>query len=158
MRSGISVMTSTAGRVVFLGVILLAVWQGTASGEDVEWIDTMRAAQKALNESRYADAEQFLRAAVHEAEKFPSGDRRFDLSFNGLAKVLYSQGKYDEAERSYLQAVAVLEKKLGPGHLRVAESLNGLALIYQMQGRYKEAEPLFSRASRISEKVLGPEH
>src|SRR5713226_3383997 len=146
------------GWALFLGAITLSSWLSMASAQDIEWADAMMAAQRALDESRYSDAEQFLRTAVKEAEKFGPGDRRLDASFAALATVLYNQSKYEEAERTYLQVVGILEKRLGPGHLRVSESLSGLALIYQLHGKYKEAEPLLDRSLAIRERVLGLEH
>src|SRR5438046_2158081 len=114
-------ISSKAAVAVFAAAILLAHQPGAASAKGPEWNDAMSAAQRALDESRYADAEQFLRTAVSEAEKLAPGDRRLDLSFSSLANVLYSRGKHAEAERTYLQAVAILEKTLGPEHLRVAD-------------------------------------
>src|ERR1700682_1313157 len=111
--------SSKAGAAVFAAVVLLALQVGTASAQGLEWNDAMMAAERAADESRYADAEQFLRTAVSAAEKFAPGDRRLGPSFSGLATVLYARGKHAEAERTYLQAVAILEKNLGPEHLRV---------------------------------------
>jgi len=81
---------------LLLGAIIVFSGLGIPSAaEDPAWNDAMKAAQKAMQESRYSDAEQFLRTAVKEAEKFPPGDRRLDVSFSGLATVLYYLGKYD---------------------------------------------------------------
>src|SRR5713101_1479608 len=119
---------------VLAGGVILAFGLGLASAQELEWTDAMKAAQRAFEESRYADAERLLRTAVKEAEKFGQEDRRLATSLSSLGTVLYSQGKYAESQRLYLQAVAILEKTLGPGHLRVADSLTGFAGIYNMQG------------------------
>jgi tetratricopeptide (TPR) repeat protein len=72
--------------------------------QDIEWADAMKAAERALNESRYEEAEQYLRTAVRYAETFKPGDRRLDRTFSALATLLYSRGNYAEAERVYLDA------------------------------------------------------
>ena len=134
--------SSKVGVAVLAAAMILAHQPGAISADGPEWSDAMNAAQRAVDEARYGDAEQFLRTAVKEAENFAPGDRRLDLSYSSLATILYSRGKHAEAERTYLQAVAILEKTLGREHLRVANSLTGLAAIYQMEGKYKEVEPL----------------
>jgi tetratricopeptide (TPR) repeat protein len=75
--------------------------------------------------------------------------------FNGL---LDQQGKYDEAESLYHQALAVFERTYGPEHYEVAVTLNNLAALAQAQGNPGKAEHLYGRALRIKEKVLGPAH
>ena len=69
---------------------------------------------------------------------------------------LREQGCYEEAEKTYLAALAQAQE-LGPEDSRLAESLNALAVIYVKKGRYAEAEPLFRRALAIAEKALDPE-
>jgi tetratricopeptide (TPR) repeat protein len=47
-------------------------------------------------------------------------------SLNGLAKLYNSQGKYEEAEPLYLQALAIAEQALGENHpntVKIRESL-----------------------------------
>src|ERR1700730_6450333 len=97
---------------MLVGGVILVSRLGIGSAEGPEWNDAMRAAQKAFDEVRYADAERSLRIAVTEAEKFASEDRRLATSIGRLGLALYFQGKYAEAEEVYLQALAVLENRL----------------------------------------------
>src|SRR6266542_2798446 len=55
---------SKACRGAVMGAILLATQFGAVSAEGPEWNDAMQAAQRALNESRYAEAEQLLKRAL----------------------------------------------------------------------------------------------
>src|SRR6266702_240964 len=79
-----SVNLTTAGRMtrsrvywaVLLGATVFASRVSMVSADGIEWNDTMKAAQRAVEESRYADAEQLLRSAVKEAGKFGPVDRR----------------------------------------------------------------------------------
>src|SRR5882724_12341242 len=143
---------------LFAGVVILALGLGTASADVIEWNDAMNSAARAVKESRFADAERWLRTAIKEAEKFGPEDRRLAESLSSLASVLYAQGNYAEAGALFKRVLLIVEKTQGPQHLRVADALTGLAGIYHVQGQYAEAEPLLERALAIREKVLGPEH
>ena len=75
-----------------------------------------------------------------------------------MASLYDSQGKYNEAEPLYQQALALRQKLLGDDHPDVASSLNNLAGLYKSQGRYNEAEPLYQQALNILEQRLGVNH
>ena len=79
-------------------------------------------------------------------------------TLNNLAGLYQSQGRYEEAEPLYLQALKIRRKLLGEEHPSIATTLNNLAGLYQSQGRYEEAEPLYLQALEISRKLLGEEH
>ena len=79
-------------------------------------------------------------------------------SLNNLAGLYSSQGKYEEAEPLYQQALEMLQKLLGTEHPDIATSLNNLAGLYSSQGKYEEAEPLYQQALAIAEKSLGVAH
>jgi tetratricopeptide (TPR) repeat protein len=64
-------------------------------------------------------------------------------SLNNLASLYDDQGKYDEAEPLYKQALAIREKALSSEHPDTASSMNNLAWLYDDQGKYDEAEPLY---------------
>jgi tetratricopeptide (TPR) repeat protein len=69
-----------------------------------------------------------------------------------------SQGRYEEAEPLYLDALAMRKRLLGEAHPAVATSLNNLALLYASQGRYEEAEPLYLDALAMKKRLLGEAH
>ena len=50
-----------------------------------------------------------------------------------LGSVLYTEGRYAEAEKVIQRAIAIQEKALGPEHLHLATILNSLALVYDSQ-------------------------
>ena len=75
-----------------------------------------------------------------------------------MASLYESQGRYNEAEPLYQQALALRQKLLGDDHPHVATSLNNLAGLYYSQGKYKEAEPLYQQALNILEQRLGVDH
>lgn len=97
---------------------------------------------------------KLILAEAKEAEE--QGD--VATSLNNLALLYQSQGRYEEAEVFFIQALGINRKHLGEEHPQVATSLNNLALLYQSQGRYKEAELFYRQALYITRKQLGAEH
>ena len=73
-------------------------------------------------------------------------------------RVLYSEGRYQEAVRFAERALELAEGELDPEAVETAMILNDVAEIYRVQGRYKEALPLQRRALGIRENRLGPHH
>jgi tetratricopeptide (TPR) repeat protein len=73
--------------------------------------------------------------------------------------MLYSsQGRYEQAEPLYQQALEMWKRLLGDEHPDVATSLNNLAGLYDSQGRYEQAEPLYQQALEMWKRLLGDEH
>jgi tetratricopeptide (TPR) repeat protein len=87
------------------------------------------------------------------------GPEHLDTATNALAlaHVYRNQGKVEQAEPLYLQALTIYEQQLGPQDPSTISSLNYLANFYRDQGKVKQAEPLYQRALAIYEQQLGPE-
>ncbi|MDB9493155.1 tetratricopeptide repeat protein [Spirulina major CS-329] len=79
-------------------------------------------------------------------------------TLNNLAALNYTQGKYEEAEPLYLQALEIVSRALGEDHPEVATTLNNLAGLYYVQGKYEQAEPLYLQALEIVSRALGEDH
>ncbi|MEH2290345.1 MAG: tetratricopeptide repeat protein, partial [Nostoc sp.] len=77
---------------------------------------------------------------------------------NNLANLYCSQGRYDQAEPLFLQALKLCKRLLGEVHPDAATSLNNLANLYYSQGRYDQAEPLFLQALEVFQQVFGVNH
>ena len=73
-------------------------------------------------------------------------------------RISAAQGKYDEAEPLYKEALAIRKKVFGDEHPSVAESLNNLAGLLYSQGKINEAIPYFKETITIFKKVYGDEH
>ena len=142
--------------LVASAVLLFA--QAATALQGTDWDRYMGTALRAYQERRFTEAEEQLKAALKEAEKFEPSDSRLAESLNALAGLYSAQGKYAEAEPLYKRSLAITEKALGPEYPDVATSLNNLALLYSAQGKYAEAEPLYKRSLAILEKAVGPEH
>jgi tetratricopeptide (TPR) repeat protein len=98
-------------------------------------------------------------------EKHP----QYAASLNNIAGLLYTQGKYDEAEHLYQQSLAIIRKVcaihlaassrdhscqvFGEEHPDVASALHNLAGLLYTQGKYDEAEPLCQQSLAIRRRV-----
>ena len=79
-------------------------------------------------------------------------------SRNNLALVYQNQGRYDDAERLYLETLEIKERVLGKDHPHTANTMGNLALMYVNRNRYEEAEPLYLEALGIQRHALGEAH
>jgi len=112
--------------------------------------------------SRYGEAEAaFQRAASILAEV--EGDdevlgRVRVQTLANRARLERVQGRLDEAERLFLEALAVAEAAFGAAGGELPPLLNDLAVVYKYAARFDEAKALYRRALAAVEAALGPEH
>src|SRR5438552_1688330 len=124
-------------------LILLLYGAGPAATGQTAWQTRMQEANLLDREGRYGEARTVYLAALDEAEKFGSSDRRLAESLNNLAAHYFHCGKYAQAEPLYRRALD-LWKGLGSAERRdLAITMNNLAALYRVQSRYSEAEPLY---------------
>lgn len=74
------------------------------------------------------------------------------------ARVVARQGRHEDAERLYQQAIAVLDGSGASGQSDLGIVLNSLGDLYRQLARYGQAEPAYRRALEVWEKQLGPAH
>ena len=79
-------------------------------------------------------------------------------AMNDLAQVLSKQGRLEEAENFYYEAIKACKERGKGEDLVVAVASEGLAEIYLKKGRLHEVEPHYQLAIRIWDKVLGPDN
>jgi tetratricopeptide (TPR) repeat protein len=99
----------------------------------------LAAATEALEFAERGDADPFLAAMIA---------RVMGTSFD-------KQGKFEQAEMAYKNAIRLGEKSGGPDHSFVVMTLGSLADLYLTKDRVAEAIPLLLRAIRIQEKSSG---
>ncbi len=75
------------------------------------------------------------------------------IAMDGLASLYKKQGKHQESENLYLEALAIFENR--GDRLKYAKSVTNLASLYQSIDYYFEAEPLYKEALTIRREVLG---
>jgi tetratricopeptide (TPR) repeat protein len=64
------------------------------------------------------------------------------ISVSSLGNVLFSQGKYEQAEAMYRRALEAREKVLGRKHPHTLISVSSLGNVLFSQGKYEEAEAM----------------
>jgi tetratricopeptide (TPR) repeat protein len=120
--------------------------------------------QRRLNQGEAPDYQQEQNLAIRYYRQAIDLQTELNLetdlgsSLNQLALLYKSQGRYDEAEPLYLQALELSKRLLGDNHPDVATSLNNLAYLYESQGRYDEAEPLYLQALELDKRLWGDNH
>ena len=72
--------------------------------------------------------------------------------------MVQAQGRYDEAEGLYRQALDIDRATIGETHPDYATRLNNLAAVVQSQGKFAAAEPFYQQAIVILDATLGPDH
>ncbi|HJT57585.1 MAG TPA: tetratricopeptide repeat protein, partial [Ktedonobacteraceae bacterium] len=78
--------------------------------------------------------------------------------FYRAGRWLHEHAQYIEAEKFYLKALDLEEKRDEQIYPDQARILDSLAWLYLDQGAYQEAAPLFQRALTIKQTVFGSEH
>ena len=86
-----------------------------------------------------------------------NGEIRMNLTWR-FGMCLYSDGRYNEAEVSFMEVAERRKKVLGEEHPSTLTSMANLASTYRNQGRWKEAEELEVQVMETRKRVLGEEH
>jgi len=101
------------------------------------------------------DAIDTLRKSVEAAEvAFGANSKELSEQLALLATVLEQEESPDEAESTWLQAIAVEEGREDPE--RLLEYLDGLIELYLNNQDYKSAEPVFIKALDLRKRIHGP--
>ena len=75
-----------------------------------------------------------------------------------LAKELHAQGKFDEAEPLFREALEVSRETLGSRHPNTLASVNNLGTLLKAKGDLTAAEPLYREALEVRRETLGNRH
>jgi len=124
-----------------------------------DWMAHQEEAAKYLERGNYAGAEQRLNLAIKDIQPYlPETRRLMARSYSDLARVLYHQKRYVQAEPLAQWALSVREADKNSASDTVFQCLYTLALIRSAQQHYADAAPLLERALAIQEKELGRDH
>jgi tetratricopeptide (TPR) repeat protein len=136
-----------------------------ASAQDVppgivsDWKFYNDAGWRCLNRGQFALAEERFNLAIRELRPyFPQSARLMARSYCDLARALYHQGRYAEAEplAKWALTVRAADSKTAPEVL--FQCTYTLGLIQASEGHYTDAEPLLKRAIALQEKSIGEQH
>ena len=125
-------------------------WRRTSPREDAAY-------RCGTCKDHYRDALSLeLLSARLQAERANGGSTGFTL--NTLASELRDQGKFDEAEPLFREALEVRRATLGTRHPNRLASINNLGTLLYAKGKYAAAEPLFREALEVTRATLGNRH
>ncbi len=116
-------------------------------------------AARCFDKGDYVKAEQQLHVAIKEIRPYlPDTRRNMARSYCELARVLYYQKRYADAEPLARWALSVRESDAKAKPESVFQCVYTLALIQSAQKHHAEAELLFKRSLAIQEENLGRDH
>lgn len=107
----------------------------------------------------YDRAEQELDEAIRLRTKVLGPEHRDTLNaINARGRVLYKQGRYEEAERIHRHIWDVLKRRFGEQDEDALWSMYNLAKALEKQGKLEEAERLHRRNVALRTEINGPAH
>jgi tetratricopeptide (TPR) repeat protein len=107
----------------------------------------------------YAAGEAFARRGLAIRTSLDNGDPFLIAADRvALAAILDGLTRYPEAERLYVEAVAVFERTPGEHEVEQGVALNDLGAQYAGRGWLDEAEALLTRAVDLKRRALGSRH
>ena len=127
--------------------------------ETGSWADLHSKVSKYFDEGNYTLAIEFAQKAIVKAINiYGEIDNHTAVSFSDLGLLYQSKGLFEEAEKSFLEALEIYRKFFGydniPAvHPDLALCLNNLGTFYQMYGRFTEAEKLFKQSVSMYRKL-----
>ena len=80
------------------------------------------------------------------------------ITYVSLARVYYSQRRFQEAENLVVQVIETKTRVLGDKQEEMLASMSNLAITYVLQGRLEEGEKLLLRVIEISNRAFGQEN
>jgi tetratricopeptide (TPR) repeat protein len=124
-----------------------------------EWMLNTEEAATYLQKRDYAKAEERLNLAINEIRPYlPDSRRIMARSYCELARVLYHQKRYADAEPLARWALMVRESDNRAKPDSVFQCYYTLALIQSALKNHGEAEQLLARSLALQEKNLGRDH
>jgi tetratricopeptide (TPR) repeat protein len=119
-------------------------------------------AELSATQDAYTCAEALAKRSVAIMSQFEADGADLDRirvqAYGTLGTLYRMQGRYQEAEPLFQQAIALAEDAFGPDDLEVSSTLNNLAILYKYTGHFVQAQSLYRRALRITVAHLGPDH
>ncbi|KAI1157746.1 Tetratricopeptide repeat-domain-containing protein [Nemania serpens] len=75
-----------------------------------------------------------------------------------LASTYWNQGRWEAAEKLFVEVMEIRKQKLGADHPDTLTSMNNLAYTWEGQGRQSKAIELMRECLRARQRILGAQH
>lgn len=136
-------------RAVAIPCSLLLLCVCSSISAQAQDIDTyFRRFNAAMDDENHVEAERYARLMLASS---PSQSWQA-AAYNSLGRALHHNKKYDEAERAFLQAMAI---PLSGDNVNNGWIPNNLALLYISKKRFTEAETMLNRTLSFFERTQG---
>ena len=128
-----------------------------------ETVKVIKRLEKVFPDNDYKNRSIWRKYLAHvhyvlESDDIEGGmQERTDL-MEKFAMCLYSDGRYNEAEKTFSQVIVIRKRVFGVEHPDTLTSMANLASIFWNQGQWKNAEELDIQVIETRKRVLGAEH
>ena len=141
--------------------ILLAASAVPASAQVETIVELQRQVEELKSRDRYDEAVAPARRIVELAGQLPNNAPHLASAHTLLGDVLIHasekvRARHADAEKSYRQALAIVEQRAGGDQLEIAQALHNVADALSWQGKHADGEKLEKRAREIRERLTGP--
>jgi len=101
---------------------------------------------------------QLLWRALEHSRRLPAQDANSAMVWNGLGRVAFHIGRFEDATRLHMRARSIREKALGGDTIDTATSYNNLACCLAALDRHTEAAAFTELAVEILKELAGEDH
>lgn len=128
--------------------LVLAGFCGAATAELNLWVSYYFAGGERFGDGDYKEAESLLNNGLPETSKaYREGD-----TLDALGRVYTSQGRFEDADRAYQEALRLKQRSLGKRHRVAAVTLNNLGDLYYVWGKTDRANDYYRDALDINRR------
>jgi len=131
-------------------VVCALIVAGILPAQDRTMADRVLEAQQFQARGDFQRAESIFLEVLQEAERRGGDLRAMAAALDNLSGAAADLGRYADAERLSLRALAATQKATGPNSPATAHALWNLAAIYMEAGRRDAADPLLRRFEAIA--------
>ena len=100
----------------------------------------------------------FESAAAKARQHFGAEHQKFAQSLNNLALIYDVFGALERSEKTYRQAITIVQAQTDAQPMQLVNLQNNLAAVVLQQCRVADAHALYKRALALSEKTAGPDN
>jgi tetratricopeptide (TPR) repeat protein len=110
-----------------------------------------------LREGKLDEAERLLTPLLEEAERTHERDSHMAQVYGNYGRLLYQRRRFDESERAYGKAMAIMQETSSETHPFIAQLWNNIAAMRSEMGDRAGAVDAVRKSIAIREKTLAPD-
>ena len=103
----------------------------------------------------YAQAETYLREALHILQKLTDSEAEIAITYTNLAQICAAENRLEEAENLLQQAIDLFRQHSGENDVHYAAAVNTLGEVRYLRGDYKKAAEAFETALALHIRDFG---